>query len=162
MNIGSSSASAPPVIDGWLRLCLSAALVERGEAVLFDLPLRPGARAAQRGFAVRFDAVPRAYVNRCAHVPVALDWVPGQVFDPEGQTLLCSVHGAEYAPDAGHCLSGPCRGRGHLEALPAAERDGWVWIRIHSGVADQTGRSSGGTGSRSLDPPATLDFRDDD
>ncbi len=124
--------------------------------MLFDLPLRTGARAAQRGFAVRYEALPRAYVNRCAHVPVALDWVPGQVFDPEGQSLLCAVHGAEYAPDTGHCLSGPCRGRGHLEPLLAVERDGWVWIRTQPGdpPADRPVHWA--------DPPATLDFRDDD
>lgn len=107
----------------------------------------------QRGFVVRFEGRVRAYVNRCAHVPVALDWVPGQVFDPDGRTLLCSVHGAEYDPASGHCLSGPCSGRGHLEPLDAAERDGWVWIGSRTG---------GRRGAADAEPPATLDFRDDD
>lgn len=141
------------IVEGWLRLCRSAALVESGEAALFDLPLAPGARQARRGFAVRFEGRARAYVNRCAHVAVALDWVPGQVFDPDGRVLLCSVHGAEYDPASGHCLSGPCRGRGHLEGLAAVERDGWVWVLVQPGPGSQTP----GKG-----PPATLGFSDDD
>ena len=146
---------ALPVIDGWLRLCRSGRLAEGGEAVRFDLPLRPGARMIEHGFAIRFEGRVRAYLNRCAHVPVALDWVPGQVFDPSGLTLLCSVHGAEYDPASGRCLSGPCSGRGHLDALVAAERDGWAWIRVQPDGRAGTPAADGG-------PPPTLEFRDDD
>ena len=125
-----SDTGAATVVDGWLRLCPAGRLVERGDAVSFDLPSRFGARSGERGFAIRFGTLPRAYVNRCAHVSLPLDWEPGQVFDPERRWLLCSVHGAEYEPDTGRCRSGPCRGRGHLEPLVAVERDGWIWIRI--------------------------------
>lgn len=158
MNSGSShtgSSGDRAWVDGWLRLCPSTSLVNGGQAVLFDLPLRPGARMVRRGFAVRYEGRVRAYVNRCAHVPVALDWVPGQVFGPDGRTLLCSVHGAEYDPASGRCLSGPCSGRGHLESLGAAERDGWIWVACGNGSRHD--RVAADT-----DPPATLDFRDDD
>ena len=154
---------APPVIDGWLRLCPSGRLVDGGEAVRFDLPLRPGARRIEQGFAVRFEGQVRAYLNRCAHVPVPLDWIPGQVFDPSGLTLLCSVHGAEYDPASGRCLSGPCSGRGHLEPLVAAERDGWTWIRVQPNGRAVAGANGGTTTpAAGVGPPATLDFRDDD
>ena len=148
-----AAAPAPLLIGDWLRLCRPQNLAERGEAVLFDLPIEPGARFAQRGFAIRFEGRAFAYVNRCAHVPVELDWVPGQVFDAEARHLICSVHGAEYDPASGHCLAGPCRGRGHLLALAAVERDGWVWVGT---------RPESPGGSIRPGPPGVLDFRDDD
>lgn len=154
-SVNGGDGRATALNNGWLRLCPSTGLVDGGSAARFDLPLRPGARMVQRGFAVRWQGRVRAYVNRCAHVPVALDWVPGQVFDPAGRTLLCSVHGAEYDPASGHCLSGPCSGRGHLQPLVAAERDGWVWIGFQAG-------SSRDRSPAEAEPPATLDFRDDD
>jgi nitrite reductase/ring-hydroxylating ferredoxin subunit len=148
-----AAASAPLLVDGWLRLCRGEHLAERGEAVLFDLPIEPGARFALRGFAIRFGGQAYAYVNRCAHVPVELDWVPGQVFDADQRHLICSVHGAEYDPASGHCLAGPCRGRGHLLALAAAERHGWVWVGTRPEPPGRSLRPA---------PPAVLDFRDDD
>ena len=59
-------------------LCASDALKERGDAVTFDI-LEFG-RSAQ-AFALRFNGVAVAYVNRCAHVPAEMDWQPGQFWD---------------------------------------------------------------------------------
>jgi hypothetical protein len=55
-------------------LCASPALAEKGRAVLFDV-LHFGQPA--RAFALRFDGRVVAYLNRCAHVPTELDWLPG-------------------------------------------------------------------------------------
>ena len=66
-----------------------------------------------------------AYLNRCAHVGVELDWQAGRFFDADGMDLLCSTHGALYDPTSGACLGGPCRG-GPLMPVAVEERDGAV------------------------------------
>jgi nitrite reductase/ring-hydroxylating ferredoxin subunit len=104
-------------------LCASGALVDRGDAVVFDvLHFRQPARA----FALRFDGTVVAYLNRCAHVPTEMDWQPGQFLDSGKEFILCSIHGAAYEPRSGRCAGGPC-GRGHLTAIEVQERDGLVY-----------------------------------
>jgi nitrite reductase/ring-hydroxylating ferredoxin subunit len=105
------------------RLCVSDELPERGRAIVFDvLHYREPARA----FALRFDGRVVAYLNRCVHVPTELDWQPGEFLDADREFILCSIHGAAYAPTTGRCIGGPC-GRGGLVRLEAFERDGAVW-----------------------------------
>jgi nitrite reductase/ring-hydroxylating ferredoxin subunit len=104
-------------------LCDSAALAEKGRAVLFDV-LQFGAPA--RAFALRFDGRVVAYLNRCAHVPTELDWQPGEFLDAERTWIVCSIHGASYEPASGRCVGGPC-GRGRLTVIATEERDGQVY-----------------------------------
>lgn len=101
-------------------LCDSAALVERGQAIAFDVLLwgQPA-----RAFALRFDGAVVAYVNRCAHVPVEMDWQPGRFLDADKRWIICSIHGATYAPEDGRCVGGPC-GRGKLVRIATSERAG--------------------------------------
>ncbi len=103
-------------------LCPSRALVERGRAWGWDVLLY-GQPA--RAFALRFDGIVRAYVNRCAHVPTEMDWQPGEFLDTEKRWILCSIHGATYEPADGRCVGGPC-GRGRLTSIAVTERDGQV------------------------------------
>lgn len=103
-------------------LCASEDLRERGDAVTFDV-LEFG-RPAQ-AFALRCDGVAVAYVNRCAHVPAEMDWQPGQFWDLERRFIICSVHGALYAPHTGQCVAGPCRGA-RLQTIEIKETDGRV------------------------------------
>jgi nitrite reductase/ring-hydroxylating ferredoxin subunit len=56
-----------------------------------------------------------------------LDWLPGEFFDDSKLYLICSVHGALYAPDSGQCLGGRCQGKG-LAPLPVGEIDGQVFF----------------------------------
>ena len=108
--------------EGGEYLCRSDDLVERGRAVLFDVSLW---RQPARGFALRIDGRVVAYVNRCAHVPTELDWNPGEFLDARRDVIVCAVHGAEYAPESGRCLGGPC-GRGRLMPIEVREADGEV------------------------------------
>ncbi len=108
--------------EGGQFLCRSDELAERGRAVLFDVRLW---RQPARGFALRIDGRVVAYVNRCAHVPTELDWNPGEFLDARREVIVCAVHGAEYAPDSGRCLGGPC-GRGRLMPIEVREADGEV------------------------------------
>lgn len=104
----------------------SSALVEKGEGLRFSIPtLGPHAT----GFVIRFEGKAYAYVNRCAHVPVELDWTHGQFFDSSQTLLICATHGAMYAPQSGHCVLGPCRGK-QLTALPVTEQNGRVCIHL--------------------------------
>ena len=90
-----------------VALCRSAELVEGDVAVPFDV-LYGG--EACRAFAVRYRGAPHAYLNRCTHVAMEMDYQPNRFFDDTGQWLLCATHGAAYLPDTGQCAAGPCRG----------------------------------------------------
>lgn len=110
--------SAAPMPDA-VRVCASNALVDGGAGVRVDALLR-GEPAVV--FFVRYDGRAYGYLNRCAHVPMELDWAEGQFFESSGLYLMCATHGAIYAPDTGKCVGGPCRG-GRLRALQVDERD---------------------------------------
>jgi nitrite reductase/ring-hydroxylating ferredoxin subunit len=111
-----------------IPLCNSADLVEGGEAVPFDVAL---AGENCRAFAVRYEGAVHAYVNRCAHVAMEMDWQPNRFFDDTGQWLLCSTHGAVYRPDTGECSGGPCRGG--LSKITITEHAGMVhWHTAHN------------------------------
>ena len=98
-------------------------MAEKGRAVVFPvLHFRQAARA----FALRFDGKVVAYLNRCVHVPTEMDWQEGEFLDREREFIICSIHGASYAPGSGRCVGGPC-GRGSLTALEVTEREGRVY-----------------------------------
>lgn len=103
-------------------LCNGRDLVDGGTAVPFDL-LHAGQSC--RAFAIRFKGQVHAYLNRCSHVAMEMDWQPNRFFDDSGQWLLCSTHGAAYEPASGACQGGPCRGG--LVKVPLVERDGVVF-----------------------------------
>ena len=104
-----------------IPLCNSMDLSDGADAVPFDV-LYCG--QTSRGFAIRFEGQVQAYLNRCTHVPVEMDYQPNRVFDSSGQWLMCSTHGAMYSPDRGECLGGPCRGG--LVKIALSESDGVV------------------------------------
>lgn len=78
-------------------------------------------------FAVRFDGRIYAYLNICGHIAVQLDYKEGDFFDDEGENLMCATHGAQYAPDTGKCLSGPCYGVG-LDPLDVIVEEGKMYL----------------------------------
>lgn len=106
-------------------ICEAAALVEGGVGVRFDwLP----AGGEGKAFAVRHRGEVRAFVNRCPHLGVELDWQPGQFFEESGLYLACSTHGAMFEPSGGRCVVGPCRGA-RLQAIAVEERDGLILVQ---------------------------------
>jgi nitrite reductase/ring-hydroxylating ferredoxin subunit len=107
-------------------ICAAAQVLEQGQGVRFTVP-RPGGEIA--AFLIRYQGKVYAYRNRCAHMEVELDWMPGEFFDESGVYLICATHGAAYGPASGACRGGPCRGRG-LEAIPVEERDGQIFCLI--------------------------------
>jgi nitrite reductase/ring-hydroxylating ferredoxin subunit len=118
--------SQPP--ERTVLLCGSAELADGGRAVPFNVVF--GGQAI-RAFAIRYRGEPHAYLNRCTHVPMEMDYQPGQFFDDTGQWLLCATHGAAYVPSTGQCAGGPCRGG--LVKILLTERDGTVrWHTAHN------------------------------
>jgi nitrite reductase/ring-hydroxylating ferredoxin subunit len=105
-------------------ICESVALRDGEDGVRFTVT-RPGGEAP--AFAVRFGGRVYAFLNRCAHVPIELDWVPGRFFDDSRRYLICATHGAMYEPRSGHCVAGPCRGA-RLGVVPVVEHDGAVFL----------------------------------
>lgn len=94
----------------------------------FPLP-ELGERAI--GFVVRYNGELQAYVNRCAHLPVELDWNEGDFFNTSRDYLICATHGAHYQPETGECVMGPCKGSG-LQKIVVLECDGNVLIQLDS------------------------------
>jgi nitrite reductase/ring-hydroxylating ferredoxin subunit len=113
------------VSGGWSRVCASDALAERGDGVRFELEARGGPVPA---FVLRIDGAPRAWLNRCAHVPVELDWTPGRFLDDTGTVIVCATHGAVYDAADGSCIGGPCRGA-RLQPVPCREIDGSIEVQ---------------------------------
>lgn len=107
------------------RICASGDLAEAGPGVRFETTLADGAVPA---FVIRHGGRVYAYLNRCGHVSVELDWAPGEFFDLSRLYLICSTHGALYDPASGECLGGPCNGRG-LVPLAVEERDGHIYLK---------------------------------
>jgi nitrite reductase/ring-hydroxylating ferredoxin subunit len=110
--------------EGERLICPSAEVAEGGAGFRFVVH-RFGRE--EPAFAVRFRGRVYAYMNRCGHVPVELDWQHGEFFDHSKLYLICATHGALYAPESGQCLGGRCNGKG-LEPVPVEERDGNVYV----------------------------------
>ncbi|WP_407971678.1 Rieske (2Fe-2S) protein [Burkholderia pyrrocinia] len=91
-----------------------------------------GARVVDEAFIGRPVIVVRrgeqvwAYVNRCPHFSVPLDFVPGNVSCYRSQVLMCAHHSALFRFDDGVCIDGPCSGSA-LEAV-AVEVDSAAWV----------------------------------
>jgi nitrite reductase/ring-hydroxylating ferredoxin subunit len=111
-------------------LCPADDLVAGGQAVRFELVRRGQVLPA---FVVRTVDGVRAYVNRCAHIPIELDLMPGRVFDQAGTMLVCSTHGALYDACTGECRGGPCPGSG-LEPVTVIEDAGAIYLPDEAGA----------------------------
>ncbi|KAF0811631.1 hypothetical protein IGB42_03920 [Andreprevotia sp. IGB-42] len=116
-------ADTPGTGAARIRICASSELAERGLGVRFAVDV---AGREQQAFVVRFHGHVHAYLNSCAHIPIELDYQPGDFFDLSQNYLVCATHGAYYAPQTGLCLGGPCPGR-HLTKLTVVEEDDQVF-----------------------------------
>jgi nitrite reductase/ring-hydroxylating ferredoxin subunit len=76
---------------------------------------------------VQTDGARHAYVNSCPHQFIPLETFPNHFFTEDKKYLVCSGHGARFAPESGACVSGPCLGRG-LDRLATEEKDGALYL----------------------------------
>ena len=111
-----------------VALCPSGDLVDSSLAVPFDVVYQG---QTCRAFAIRYQGQVHAYLNRCSHVPMEMDYQPDRFFDLTGHWLICSTHGAMYQPQTGVCKAGPCRAG--LVKIAIDEHDGLVrWHTAHN------------------------------
>lgn len=71
-----------------------------------------------------------AWLNRCPHRGVELNWLPDQFLDIDNELIQCGTHGALFLVDSGLCVAGPCLGD-YLEAIPLQIRNDGVYATVH-------------------------------
>ena len=79
-------------------------------------------------FVVRYGGELYAWVNRCLHVPMTMDWVDNRFFTQDKRYIQCATHGAWYEPDSGECVAGPPCGK-RLIRVPLEVRAGQLVAR---------------------------------
>ncbi len=92
----------------------------------FMLPIRG---TDEECFVINFGGAYHAYVNRCRHVPMAMDWVENQFFAEEGRYLMCQTHNAYYDPATGECVAGPPSALRKISLSRAARSQKRVYLR---------------------------------
>ena len=69
----------------------------------------------------------RAYLNRCPHRGLPLNWLPDRFLDAAGRHLQCSNHAALFDIVDGRCVAGPCVGD-RLTAVRVVRRGDELWL----------------------------------
>jgi nitrite reductase/ring-hydroxylating ferredoxin subunit len=85
--------------------------------------LLPTPGEATEAFLVNVRGELHAWINRCRHVEITMDWVEGRFLDETGCFVACATHGALYEPDTGMCVSGPPIGRALIRVPLRIEGD---------------------------------------
>jgi len=108
----------------------SASLTNKGLGLRFKMPMYG---EFVSGFLIRYENKVYAYVNQCAHIPIELDWKEGEFFTAEKDFLICATHGAQYQPNTGLCVMGPCKGRS-LKPMDVLEENGRIVVDLDSAM----------------------------
>lgn len=80
-------------------------------------------------FVVRKNQQVFAYLNRCPHLGIELNWQEDGFLTYEKELIQCSTHGALFTIDKGHCVAGPCSGQ-QLTSLEVHIDQGVVWVNL--------------------------------
>ena len=100
--------------------------LEPGKSKKFTL--RRGQRDLE-ALLVNYEGNYFAYVNRCPHTGITLDWVNNQFFSSDNRYLMCATHGAVFEPPTGECVWGPCFGLA-LQRVPIEIADERIYARL--------------------------------
>jgi len=106
--------------------------IEHGTSKKFKL--RRGQRELE-GMLVNFQGNLFAYINRCPHTGITLDWVNNQFFSSDKRYVMCATHGAVFEPGTGECIWGPCVGLS-LQSVPIEIDGGQVYARLPGSADD--------------------------
>lgn len=90
--------------------------------------LRRGQRELE-AMLVNFEGKYFAYINRCPHTGITLDWVNNQFFSSDQRYLMCATHGAVFEPPTGECVWGPCFGLS-LQKLEVEIENQQIYARL--------------------------------
>lgn len=118
-------ATTPDVtVAGLVRLCRADEIGE-GRSRGFD----PHETGEDTIFVLRSGGVLRGWRNACPHVDGApMAWRRDAYLNADGTRIVCHAHGAEFLPDSGTCVQGPCIGK-RLTAVPIViDRCGDLWV----------------------------------
>jgi nitrite reductase/ring-hydroxylating ferredoxin subunit len=107
--------------------------IEHGKSKKFTL--RRGQRDLE-ALLVNFEGRHFAYINRCPHTGITLDWVNNQFFSSDNRYLMCATHGAVFEPPTGECIWGPCVGLS-LQSVPVEVEEGRIYARLPGSGADE-------------------------
>ena len=108
------------------KLLGSVGEIEHGKSKKFTL--RRGQRELE-ALLVNFEGKHFAYINRCPHTGITLDWVNNQFFSSDNRYLMCATHGAVFEPPTGECIWGPCVGLS-LQSVPVEIEEGRIYARL--------------------------------
>jgi nitrite reductase/ring-hydroxylating ferredoxin subunit len=115
------------------KLVASVGEIEHGKSKKFTL--RRGQRDLE-GLLVNFQGSHFAYLNRCPHTGITLDWVNNQFFSSDQRYLMCATHGAVFEPPTGECIWGPCVGLS-LQSVPIEIEEGRIYARLPGAAEDE-------------------------
>ncbi len=80
-----------------------------------------------RVFALRRGAAVHVYINSCPHDRRPLEYLQDRFLSADGARIVCYAHGAQFEPDTGLCVHGPCAGAS-LVRVPSRVSDGRVFV----------------------------------
>ena len=81
------------------------------------------------GFVINQKGQYFAYLNRCRHMGITLDWDTNEFYTTEKDSLICKTHGAIYEPATGECIKGPCLGKS-LYPLPISVKSDQILLDL--------------------------------
>jgi len=115
------------------KLVGSVGELEHGTSKKFTM--RRGGRDLE-ALLVNYQGNHFAYVNRCPHTGITLDWVNNQFFSSDNRYIMCATHGAVFEPPSGECIWGPCVGLS-LQSMPIEIDDGQIYARLPGASDDE-------------------------
>lgn len=74
------------------------------------------------------DGVFYAYLNRCPHLGISLEFQEQQFMDMDREFLVCANHGALFQVDNGECVFGPCKNQSLTPIAIAVHSDGGIYL----------------------------------
>lgn len=78
-------------------------------------------------FVVHRDGIFSAFINRCPHTGVNLEWQQDRFLDADDCYIQCATHDALFETGSGLCIAGPCVGQS-LQALAIEIIDGVIHV----------------------------------
>ena len=103
--------------------------IRPGEVLVVALPRGEDRRPREALVLLGSDGEPRAYLNRCRHLPIPLDAGSREFLTHDGEHLLCGTHGALYRRDDGLCIAGPCVHLA-LDKITIIEENGVLYLLL--------------------------------
>lgn len=79
----------------------------------------PEGRGQHTVFALRHRGQLHLWRDRCPHAGTPMAWRRHAYLNAAGDRIICAAHGAQFEPDTGLCVLGPCLGE-RLQAVPFA------------------------------------------